>query len=131
VAIKKSDLYSSLWASCDELRGGMPKLRNLDSCCPTLRRDGRVANESQIKRLDGRDKPTATPRVGRGQRELVLDRDDDKQLRSSDSKTFAQSTLVLDSSRSRSPAIFLQSAEGSASKSDSKSVAYEFRTKSA
>jgi len=23
VAIKKSDLYSSLWASCDELRGGM------------------------------------------------------------------------------------------------------------
>jgi hypothetical protein len=22
VAIKKSDLYSSLWASCDELRGG-------------------------------------------------------------------------------------------------------------
>jgi type I restriction enzyme, S subunit len=24
MAIKKSDLYSSLWASCDELRGGMP-----------------------------------------------------------------------------------------------------------
>ena len=23
VAIKKSDLYSSLWESCDELRGGM------------------------------------------------------------------------------------------------------------
>jgi type I restriction enzyme M protein len=23
VAIKKSELYSSLWASCDELRGGM------------------------------------------------------------------------------------------------------------
>jgi type I restriction enzyme M protein len=23
MAIKKSDLYSSLWASCDELRGGM------------------------------------------------------------------------------------------------------------
>jgi len=22
MAIKKSDLYSSLWASCDELRGG-------------------------------------------------------------------------------------------------------------
>jgi len=23
VALKKSELYSSLWASCDELRGGM------------------------------------------------------------------------------------------------------------
>jgi type I restriction enzyme M protein len=23
MAIRKSDLYSSLWASCDELRGGM------------------------------------------------------------------------------------------------------------
>lgn len=23
MAIKKSDLYTSLWASCDELRGGM------------------------------------------------------------------------------------------------------------
>ncbi len=23
VALKKSDLYSSLWKSCDELRGGM------------------------------------------------------------------------------------------------------------
>jgi type I restriction enzyme M protein len=23
MALKKSDLYSSLWASCDELRGGM------------------------------------------------------------------------------------------------------------
>jgi type I restriction enzyme M protein len=23
MAIKKSDLYSSIWASCDELRGGM------------------------------------------------------------------------------------------------------------
>jgi hypothetical protein len=25
MAIKKSDLYSSLWASCDELRGGMDR----------------------------------------------------------------------------------------------------------
>lgn len=24
MAIKKSELYSSLWSSCDELRGGMP-----------------------------------------------------------------------------------------------------------
>jgi type I restriction enzyme M protein len=23
VAVKKSELYSSLWSSCDELRGGM------------------------------------------------------------------------------------------------------------
>ena len=26
MAIKKSDLYSSLWASCDALRGGMEPL---------------------------------------------------------------------------------------------------------
>lgn len=30
MAIKKSDLYSSLWASCDELRGGIPE-RDLDA----------------------------------------------------------------------------------------------------
>lgn len=29
MAIKKSDLYSSLWASCDELRGGMDAIRQL------------------------------------------------------------------------------------------------------
>jgi hypothetical protein len=29
MAIKKSDLYSSLWASCDELRGGMDALAAL------------------------------------------------------------------------------------------------------
>jgi len=28
MAIKKTELYSSLWASCDELRGGM-KVRPL------------------------------------------------------------------------------------------------------
>ena len=27
MAIKKSELYSSLWASCDELRGGMDASR--------------------------------------------------------------------------------------------------------
>lgn len=27
MAIKKSELYSSLWASCDELRGGMDPSR--------------------------------------------------------------------------------------------------------
>jgi type I restriction enzyme M protein len=26
MAIKKSDLYSSLWASCDALRGGMDEV---------------------------------------------------------------------------------------------------------
>ena len=40
-------------------------------------------------------------------------------------------TLVLDPSCSRYPVISLQSAELTAAKSDSKSVAYEFRTKSA
>ena len=28
MAIKKSDLYSSIWASCDELRGGMDARRH-------------------------------------------------------------------------------------------------------
>ena len=28
VALKKSDLYSSLWKSADELRGGMATFRN-------------------------------------------------------------------------------------------------------
>jgi len=27
MAFKKSQLYSSLWASCDELRGGMDELQ--------------------------------------------------------------------------------------------------------
>ena len=26
MALKKSDLYASLWASCDELRGGMDEI---------------------------------------------------------------------------------------------------------
>jgi len=30
MAIKKSELYSSLWASCDELRGGMDASKNKD-----------------------------------------------------------------------------------------------------
>jgi hypothetical protein len=30
MAIKKSDLYSSLWASCDELRGGMDASQHAD-----------------------------------------------------------------------------------------------------
>lgn len=30
MAIKKSDLYSSLWASCNELRGGIPE-RDIDA----------------------------------------------------------------------------------------------------
>lgn len=32
MAIKKSDLYSSLWASCDELRGGMDASQYKDLC---------------------------------------------------------------------------------------------------
>ncbi len=30
MAVKKSDLYSSLWASCDELRGGMDASQDKD-----------------------------------------------------------------------------------------------------
>jgi type I restriction-modification system DNA methylase subunit len=30
MALKKSDLYSSLWASCDELRGGMDASQSKD-----------------------------------------------------------------------------------------------------
>jgi type I restriction-modification system DNA methylase subunit len=29
MALKKSELYSSLWSSCDELRGGMDASRGL------------------------------------------------------------------------------------------------------
>ena len=50
----------------------IPKLGNLDSWCPTLCGDGRIVNASRIKCLDGRDKPAATPHMGREQRELVL-----------------------------------------------------------
>jgi hypothetical protein len=34
--------------------------------------DDHIVNVSQIKHLDGRHKPAATPRVGRGYRDLVL-----------------------------------------------------------
>ena len=30
LAVKKSELYSSLWASCDELRGGMDASQHKD-----------------------------------------------------------------------------------------------------
>jgi hypothetical protein len=33
MAIKKSDLYSSIWASCDALRGGIPD-RDVDVLSP-------------------------------------------------------------------------------------------------
>jgi hypothetical protein len=33
MAIRKSDLYSSIWASCNKLRGGMPE-RDLDALAP-------------------------------------------------------------------------------------------------
>jgi hypothetical protein len=48
-----------------------------------------------------------------------------------DAKTIDRSGSELDASCSRYPAISLQSAEVAAPKNDSKSVAYEFRTKSA
>ncbi len=37
MAIKKSELYTSLWKSCDELRGGMDASQYKDYV-PTLRR---------------------------------------------------------------------------------------------
>lgn len=37
MALKKSELYSSLWSSCDELRGGMDASQYKDCClCLTL-----------------------------------------------------------------------------------------------
>jgi hypothetical protein len=42
------------------------------SASPTLCNDGLVVNASQIKHLDWHDKPAATQKVGRQQRELVL-----------------------------------------------------------
>jgi hypothetical protein len=44
----------------------IPKLRNLDSCYPTLCEGDRILNMSQIKHLDGRYKLAATSQVGRG-----------------------------------------------------------------
>ena len=38
MAIKKSELYSSLWASCDELRGGMDASQYKDSVSGDLAR---------------------------------------------------------------------------------------------
>ena len=35
--------------------------------------DDRIVNASRIKCLDGRDKPAATPHMGREQRELVFE----------------------------------------------------------
>ena len=32
MALKKSELYSSLWSSCDELRGGMDTSQYKDYC---------------------------------------------------------------------------------------------------
>ena len=43
----------------------IPKLRNLDSCYPTLCGDDRIVNMSQIKHLDESHQSVATPRVGR------------------------------------------------------------------
>ncbi len=65
---------------------------------------------------------------------LVLERGratGQNRLNTENSKTIDISTPELDFSRSRYPAISLQSAEVAVPKSDSKSVAYENRTKSA
>lgn len=65
MAIKKSQLYSSLWQSCDELRGGMdasqykdygevPRLKEPAACDPTCGTGClliKAANESGSKRI--------------------------------------------------------------------------------
>ena len=56
MAIKKSELYSSIWASCDELRGGMDASQYKDYVLflllyplhgPRSRRDASIAADSR------------------------------------------------------------------------------------
>jgi len=68
--IREVDGGASARASAD-MFSVIPKLGNLDSWCPTLCGVDRIVNASRIKCLDGRDKPAATPHIGREQRELV------------------------------------------------------------
>jgi len=57
MAIKKSELYSSLWASCDELRGGMDASQYKDyvlvmhtnTSCATLPPKAAKAKDSSIR----------------------------------------------------------------------------------
>ena len=42
MALKKSQLYSSLWQSCDELRGGMDASQYKDYVLTLLEREGSV-----------------------------------------------------------------------------------------
>ena len=42
MAIKKSELYSSLWQSCDELRGGMDASQYKD-CVPSSESENRMS----------------------------------------------------------------------------------------
>jgi hypothetical protein len=44
----------------------IPKLRNLDSCYPTLCEDDLIVNMNQIKDLDGRYELAETSQMGRG-----------------------------------------------------------------
>ncbi len=61
MAIKKSDLYSSLWASCDELRGGM----DADLVALELRREKtRALKQSMMQELlTGRTRLVASVKV--------------------------------------------------------------------
>ena len=57
MAIKKSDLYSSLWACCDKLRGGMDANRSfaiahgLENLCPAdpPKADGKRGRKKAIE----------------------------------------------------------------------------------
>ena len=46
MALKKSELYSSLWQSCDELRGGM----DASQYCPCVMSDG----DTEMNLADGK-----------------------------------------------------------------------------
>ena len=68
MAIKKSDLYSSLWASCDELRGGMDASQYKGSVQPAQWPHGLAPVQRQYAVLcepveDNRDVHRDSPRA--------------------------------------------------------------------
>jgi hypothetical protein len=51
MAIKKSDLYFSLWISCDELRGGMDASQYKDYVLEQRRENTRALKQGMIQEL--------------------------------------------------------------------------------
>ena len=78
MAVKKSDLYSSLWASCDELRGGMDASQYKDyvlfMLChrPQAQSEGKAIQERRRRRdhqqrpKDHHPQPAYRPEIPRG-----------------------------------------------------------------